>query len=393
MLWYVPTTSSMLNVERQSNFTSNTMADDRKRALVSTTTATISSRIGRISSLTLSSSRFEPVPIILEISSTVIRVGFAGEKSQPKHIILFEGTIFDTDNHYGDSSTTKKTEKSKTESDWYLILSPLIEQVYDRLMCKPSTRRVVCLYSNQRYAPLPFRRALRQHLWNRGVPATVELDPLEVLSIAQGWTRGLAVNVSREEAYCVCLADGYTLPYTYQMVTSGGYKNWLHPQIKNGVTEYILSGHSKAGMNDNDPSFSSLVVAVLACLQKCPIDLRLNVVSNVVFCGDGVHLLPDLPRRVMKRVRDILRSENKDNNETRNDKDANASVSTIPNTTYGSAPLNVANLQALASSVALTSCAPYRADWICWVGASLWASVWNKYNDEETPIPWMFNKE
>lgn len=322
----------------------------------------------------------------MEISSTVIRVGFAGEKPEPKHVILIEGTLFDTQSE--DSSTANKT---KAESEWYLVLSPLIEQVYDRLMCKPSTRRVVCLYSNQRYAPLPFRRALKQHLWNRGVPATVELDPLEVLPIAQGWTRGLAVNVSREEAYCVCLADGYTLPYTYQMVPSGGYKNWLRPQTKNGVTEYVLPEDPQTAISDNEESISSIVVAVLACLQKCPIDVRLSVVSNVVFCGDGVHLLPDLPRRVMKRVRDILQSQNKDDDETRNDKDA--TISSIHNTIYGSAPLNVANLQTLASSVALTSCAPYRADWVCWVGASLWASVWNKYNDEETPIPWIFKKE
>jgi len=373
------------------------MADDRKRTtLVSTATAATSSRIGRLSSLTLSSSRFELVPIVLEISSTVIRAGFAGEKSRPQHILRIEGAIFDSHDHHEDSSTSKKMNKTKTESEWYLILSPLIEQVYDRLMCKPSTRRVVCLYSNQRYAPLPFRRALRQHLWNRGVPATVELDPLEVLPIAQGWTRGLAVNVTREEAYCVCLADGYTLPYTYQMVPSGGYKNWLRAQTKNGVTEYVLPEYpkdTKDGKNDDDICLSSLVFAILACLKKCPLDLRLNVVSNVVFCGDGVLLLPDLPRRVMKRVRDILRSENNDVDETRNDKDANASLPTIPNTTFASVPLDVAGLQALASSIALISCAPYRPDWICWVGASLWAAVWNKYNDEETPIPWIFNKE
>eukprot|EP00531_Pseudo-nitzschia_arenysensis_P000779 CAMPEP_0116153502 /NCGR_PEP_ID=MMETSP0329-20121206/21281_1 /TAXON_ID=697910 /ORGANISM="Pseudo-nitzschia arenysensis, Strain B593" /LENGTH=961 /DNA_ID=CAMNT_0003650419 /DNA_START=55 /DNA_END=2937 /DNA_ORIENTATION=- len=406
-----------------------TMADDRKRtttlaSTTTTTTASTGSRIGRMSSFSLSSTRFEPFPIILELSSTVLRVGFAGEKSQPKHVIRIDGTIFDTESQKekedvdeSSSSTTtttttttttqtKKT-KTKTESEWYMVLSPLIEQVYDRLMCKSSTRRVVCLYSNQRYAPLEFRRALKQHLWNRGVPAVVELDPLEVLPIAQGWKRGLAVNITREEAYCVCLADGYTLPFTYQMVPSGGYKHWLRlSQTTNGVTEYVLpststststSSTTSSTTDDNDdPSISALVVAILACLQKCPVDLRMNVVSNVVFCGDGVLLLPDLPRRVMKRVRDILQdadnnnnNDNNDNNnnnnngdETRNDKDA---LPSIPNTSFGSIPLNVANLQPLASSVGLTSCEPYRPDWICWVGASLWAAVWNKYNDEETP--------
>ena len=374
------------------------MADDRKKTtILPMTMAATSSRIGRLSSLTLSSSKFEPAPIILEISSTVMRVGFAGEKCGPQHVLLIEGTIFDREDHHRDesSSTSYDRNRTKTESEWYLILSPLIEQVYDRVMCKPSTRRVVCLYSNQRYAPLTFRRALRQHLWNRGVPATVELDPLEVLPIAQGWKRGLAVNVTREEAYCICLADGYTLPFTYQMVPTGGYKNWLRPQTANGVTEYVLPERSKAlreGENDDDPSLSPLVVAILECLQKCPLDLRLHVVSNVVFCGDGVLLLPDLPRRVMKRVRDALLNENKDANEMRNDKDVGASLETISNTSFGSVPLDVTGLKALASSVTLISCAPYRADWICWVGASLWASVWNKYNEEETPIPWIFKK-
>jgi len=361
------------------------------------TTTTTSSRIGRLSSLTLSSSKFEPAPIILEISSTVMRVGFAGEKCGPQHVLLIEGTIFDSEDDQNDEFSSKSNDRNrtKTESEWYLILSPLIEQVYDRVMCKPSTRRVVCLYSNQRYAPLPFRRALRQHLWNRGVPAAVELDPLEVLPIAQGWSRGLAVNITREEAYCICLADGYTLPFTYQMVPSGGYKNWLRPQKTNGVTEYVLSEHSKYsrdGDNRDDPSLSPIVVAVLACLQKCPLDLRLHVISNVVFCGDGVLLLPDLPRRVMKRVREILLSENKDADEMRNDKDVGAYLTTLSNSSFGSVPLDVTSLKALASSVTLISCAPYRADWICWVGASLWAAVWNKYNEEESPIPWIFNK-
>lgn len=375
------------------------MADDRKRATpVSTATASSSSRIGRLSSLTLTSPKFEPVPIILEISSTVLRVGFGGEKSRPQHVILFEGIIFDSDSHHEDQapSMSKNTNKTKTESEWYLILSPLIEQVYDRLMCKPSTRRVVCMYSNQRYTPIPFRKALRQHLWNRGVPATVELDPLEVLPIVQGWTRGLAVNITREEAYCICHADGYVLPYTYQMVPSGGYKNWLRPKTKNGVTKYVLPQYPKDQKYDkeiNDRSISSLVVAILACLQKCPRDLRLNVVSNVVFCGDGVLLLPDLPRRVMKRVRDILRSKIENDDEMRNDKEVTAAAESYTTTDYSCVPLNLEDLQSLALSVSLTSCAPYRADWICWVGASLWAAVWNKYNDEETPIPWMFNNE
>lgn len=373
------------------------MADDRKRSTtIAAASAGSSSRIGRLSSLTLTSSKFEPVPIILEISSTVLRVGFAGEKSRPQHVILLEGPLFDSDDRPGESpsSTKRKVNKTKTESEWYLILSLLVEKVYERLMCKPSTRRVVCLYSNQRYTPPPFRRALRQHLWNRGVPAMVELDPIEVLPIIQGWTRGLAVNVTREEAYCICHADGHILPYTYQMVPSGGYKNWLCPETDNGVTKYVFPPFSE-DMNDDskDQSISSLVGAILGCLEKCPCDVRLDVVSNVVFCGDGVHLLPDLPRRVMKRFREILQSNNERGDEMQNDKEATAALETLTQNDFGSVPLDVGNLQSLVSKVALQSCSPYRADWICWSGASLWAAIWNKYNDDETPIPWMLNEK
>ena len=359
---------------------------------LATTTASSRSRTGRSGVVT---SRFEPNPIILEISSTVLRVGYA-DQNKPQHVIRMEDPIFDTtttDDNENDETPTKtktKSSKTKTESDWYRILSPLIDSVYDRLMCKPSSRRVVCLYSNQKYAPLQFQRALQQHFWNRGVSACVELDPLEVLPVSLGWTRGLGVHLNREEAYCVCLADNYALPYTYQMVPEGGYKHWLNHETNKfhgGKQEDVFP--SSSDNNDNyETNLQSLAVAILLCLQACPRDLRLHVVSNIVFCGDGVLLMPDLPRRVMKRVKEILENSHTNSDEKKDDKEDASSNRTT--TVFGSVPLDVGDLTSLASKIGLISCSPYRADWICWVGASLWASVWNKYNDEETPIPWSF---
>jgi len=356
-------------------------------------TITTSNRFGRLTSSTISSSKTFRIeqPIILEIGSTVLRVGFAGS-SRPQHVINMGNAIFDNNDDYledksmrrsdGTKEHNKRQSKTKTESEWYLILSPLIEQVFDRLMCKP--RRVVCLYSNKRYSPVPFQKALQQHLWNRRCPAMVELDQLQCLPIAQSWSRGLVVQISREEAVCICHADGQLLSYTYQMVPSSGYKKWLQPQITNGKTEYVLP-HSKDNMNYDDTfAMSSLVSAILACLLSCPRDLRLHVASNVVFCGDGVFLLPGLPRRIMKRVRDILQSNDVVDDDTRND-EGNAT-----NINFSSVPIDVTSLRPLASSISLISCAPYRPDFICFVGASLWAAIWNKYSDEETPIPWNY---
>jgi actin-related protein len=366
--------------------------------MTATTSSTISNRVGRLTSSTISSSkafRVEPVPIILEICSTVLRVGYAGN-SRPQHLINMDNAIFENDDHHevksiyasdANKERNNKKSKTKTESEWYLILSPLIEQVFDRLMCKP--RRVVCLYSNKRYAPLSFQKAIQQHLWNRGVPAMVELDQLQCLPISQGWKRGLVVQISREEAVCICHADGQLLPYTYQMIPSGGYKNWLQSQTIDGKTEYVLPQRdpTKDNQNNDDASMSSLVSAILNCLQSCPRDLRLHVAKNVLFCGDGVFLLPDLPRRAMKRVRDILQNNKHVVDKEGNDEHNNMVV----DINFASVPIDVTSLRPLASSLSLISCAPLRADWICWVGASLWTAVWNKYSDEETPIPWKYN--
>jgi len=91
----------------------------------------------------------------------------------------------------------------------------------------------------------------------------------------------------------------------------------------------------------------------------------------------------------MKRVKDMLENSHTNSDEKKDDKE-DASSSSTTTTVFGSVPLDVGDLTSLASKIGLISCSPHRADWICWVGASLWASVWNKYNDEETPIPWSF---
>ena len=358
-----------------------------------------SSRASRLTFRTISSSNNRSTtdnpnqpPIVLDVGSTVLRVGYAGE-SRPQHLIEMEHAIFDSDYHLkadrtmagsdGDTAEEiiKRKIRTKTESEWYLILSPLIEQMYDRLMCKPSTRRIVCLYSNQRYTSYSFRKALQQHMWNRGVPAMVEMDQLQCLPIAQGWKRGLVVQISREESVCIVSADGQLLSYTYQMVPYG-YKTLLESRRTNDKTEYVFPKVS----DDNAPM--PLVSAILACLTSCPRDLRLHVVSNIVFCGDGVFLFPDLPRRTVKCVRHILQNNNVVFDDTSNNQEWKDDISEI---NFARVPIDVTSLRSLSSSISLVSCAPYRADWVCFAGASLWVAIWNKYSDVETPIPWNYN--
>lgn len=357
-------------------------ASSSSRSAVSTLRRTarfVSSRSGT------RSFNIEPAPIILEIGSTVVRVGYA-EQCRPQHLIAMEDSIFD------DDSSNKKLCKS--ESEWYLVLAPIIEQVYDRLMCKPSTRRVVCVY--RPYAPSAFQKALTQHLWNQGVPAQVHVDCLQVVPLAQGWKRGLLVHISREEAICACYADGYIIPYTYQMVPTG-YKTLLQGTLNEstGKTTYAFPSSPSSELdavmeqtllNEHDPS--SLVVAILMCLQECPRDLRAQVVANLVVCGDGAALLPDLPRRVAKKVEQLLESPIEDQGEGGSPSLTIPAASSTNEPVYAMVPVDLTSLRPLAARITLKSCAPHRADWISWVGASLWAATWNKYDEDETPIPW-----
>jgi actin-related protein len=294
--------------------------------------------------------------MILEIDSTVMRVGYA-EQFQPQHIIAIEPI----------------QDANKSESQWYSILSPWVQQVYDRLMCNPTTRRVVILHKH--YAPKAWLTALELILWNKGVPAVVCFSSLEMLPIAQGWKRGLIVQVSREEAVCVCHSDGHILPFTYQSVPCG-YQQILPEETK--ISTEWTEPIDQLLLNENNPN--SLVVALLKCLEACPRDIRLYVISNIVFCGDGMVLLPDLGRRVAKRLKEILEGNQSPLELGEAQDDALLTM----------VPIDIATLRPLADRLAVTSCAPHRPDWISYVGSSLWAAIWNKYDDEETRIKWTF---
>jgi hypothetical protein len=362
------------------------MAGDGKAATAARPTATTIRRNSRFLSSRSGTRSFnvEPAPIIMEIGSTIVRVGYA-EQCRPQHLIAMENPIFDDDNK------DQNSNKTKSESDWYLLLAPLMEQVYDRLMCKPSTRRVVCVYKP--YAPSAFEKALTQHLWNQGVPAQVHVDCLHVLPMTQGWKRGLIVHVSREESICACYADGYVIPYTFQMVPTG-YKTFLKETFEQatGKTTYSLPSSpseleavmDETFLHEYDPK--SLVVAILMCLQECPRDLRAQVISNLVICGDGVALLPDLSRRVAKKLEQVLEQPKKAQSTEAAPPSIIAPLTDEP--VYTMVPIDTTSLQPLAARLTLMSCAPYRSDWIAWVGASLWAATWNKYDEDETPIPW-----
>lgn len=317
-------------------------------------------------------------PIILELGSTVIRVGYA-DSFQPKHLIPVPV-----------SDAASSLQGNYTASQWYATLGPWIEVVYDRLLCSPNSRKVLVLYPTL-MVPDAWKAALEQLLWNKGVPQLTFLSALEVLPVAQGWKRGLMVHVSRDEAICICHSDGHLLPFTFQSVPECGYQHLLGDDPEKLQTEWTSEMDFQLLDELHNPN--SFVTALIKCLEACPRDIRYDVIHNLVFCGDGLVVLPDLGRRVAQRLEQILEGTQPELEvpllKEEEEEGKGESLTTTPKYQFMAAvPVAVKSFQSLASRLRMVSCAPYRPDMIAWTGSSLWAATWNRYDNEESRIAW-----
>mmetsp|Transcript_21771 Transcript_21771/g.51386 ORF Transcript_21771/g.51386 Transcript_21771/m.51386 type:complete len:253 (+) Transcript_21771:638-1396(+) len=242
--------------------------------------------------------------------------------------------------------------------------------------------------------PTHFTRALKQHFWNVNVPAIVVVNSLEVGPSTRavfGLSRSLMVQIHRQETICGCYADGYVLPFTYQSIPIG-YQHLLAVTNKDGdedsKTELFLDRMLTDNTNPN-----SILTAMLLCLQECPLDARSYAVSNIMFSGEGVTLLPDIPRRVTKYLQQLLLQQGSSTTTDKAETTSSTPSSEDPQQQLLSmVPIDYKSLQPLGERVGLVSCAPYRPDVVCWVGASLYATTWMKYDDhDESPIPWIYH--
>jgi len=130
---------------------------------------------------------------------------------------------------------------------------------------------------------------------------------------------------------------------------------------------------------DEQHNPNSFVTAVLKCLDSCPRDIRYDVVHNIVFCGDGLMVMPDLGRRVAQRLEQILEGNQPALEATSTEEDP-ALMTAVP--------VSLQTLKTLASLLRMISCAPYRPDMISWAASSLWAATWNRYDNAESRIAW-----
>lgn len=142
----------------------------------------------------------ERPPVILEWSSTILRVGHA-EQACPQHII--------PSNH--DNNSTNMYD----EEDWYFVIAPLLAKIWNRLCLDPSSRRVVVVAPSL-YVSSTWEASMKQALWDLSVPAVTITTCLETIPYSMGWKRGLVMHVGIEEVQCLILANGASLYDTFQ---------------------------------------------------------------------------------------------------------------------------------------------------------------------------------
>ena len=271
--------------------------------------------------------------------------------------------------------------------------------IYDRLLCPPKTRKVLIVLSASLspmlYVSRTYVAALQQLFWNHGAPSVSVMGALEFIPMPHGWKRGLILSLSQTEASCVCHCDGHLLPFTYQSVPECGYGNWMTWSNKNNNNDLLLQREWTPLMDywllDELHNPNSLTVALLMCLEACPRDVRYDVAYHVIVCGDGALIQPDVGRRVVLRLEQIL--------------EGTQTELTVPETVEGGAggrefsneasstamtaiPLPISSLKPLASRLRLLDCHPHRPDFLAWIGASLWAATWNRYDAAESRIQW-----
>lgn len=147
-------------------------------------------------------------PIVLDCGSPdVIRAGFA-EHFYPHHII----ELADHSLNNLERKLNAETIKSQGED----TISPIVSEIFDRLMVDPSSRRVVVIC--QPYPTAVWETLVRRALWNLGVPAVAFFNFCEIIPLANRWQRCLVVHVGKEEAHILAHVDGHPLPFTYQGV-------------------------------------------------------------------------------------------------------------------------------------------------------------------------------
>lgn len=174
-----------------------------------------------------------------------------------------------------------------------------------------------------------------------------------------------------------CAAQLANKKFLSLTVVPCGYKTGVEDGTK--ITTNWDDKMDKAWLDENNPS--SLVVALLKCLEECPTDARKAVIGNLLVCGDTALLVPDLARRLALKVKAVLSADESN--------DDSKPIEEKTDLTF--VPVARKALKPLAEHVGVLSCAPHRPDLISWVGGSIYSTIWHRHDDQDAHVQWAFS--
>lgn len=298
-------------------------------------------------------------PVIIDFGDTVVRIGIAGDASA-KQIIP-------------SSPATAQATHHTTSAQYYRSLAPLVEQIFESILQKPSERKVIVVVAL--YASRSWKEALLQCLFDLSVPAVAVVSHVECVPMMFPALQDiLVVYVSLQDACTAVHAQGHMLPFTFHSV----------------ALSRTETNHTAAALDEhvlyNPVNPQSVIFSILKTLEACPIAVRKQVVHNMVVVGDGVVTRPDVPRSLAQHLRALLQNPTRHSRFEPSASEKNEQYPETPPLLFS--PVDLSSLAPLATSVGLLSTAPYRPDMCAWVGASVWASLWYDAMDQDQRFVW-----
>lgn len=303
-----------------------------------------------------------------------------------------------------------------TPRKWEKILLPLLADLYTKhLLLKPRSRRVILLMGSTYQYPSSFRTALESVLLHDlSIPSILFVDQFRtVIPYALGHTQkmGIILDIGRLEGRVGCVFEESCLIDTLNIIPCGfealaqmvmGYcrENMQlevesihdglaiiqsciqstsssddffchlphankHVQIKTQVLEDCIQEMYLDLSNPN-----SLVHAFFKSLLACPLDLRKDIVRNVVFMGGATLGIPSLEQKFLACIRSLFQEREGERGDKEMGKKKRYEVRSPKH----------AKFQTLAAVVmdaplSITYPLPFSPTVIAWVGGSIMGSL------------------
>jgi hypothetical protein len=180
----------------------------------------------------------------------------------------------------------------------------------------------------------------------------------------------MIIHVSAAQIQCMVHSNGYGLDYTYQSISSTTTATTSITQtIPSTTVEEFIQVQRNMVLQENNNSFPPLFIALCKSLEATPMELRKEVISNLIFTGHIV--VPQFGYMVSKRLYEFLTDH--DEVESTIEEEKKTSGIETSEMVYTNVPVNRKLLRPLAKYVGMLDLEQVAPQNLSFLGASAWA--------------------